>query len=330
MSRWLFKISASLLLATLLLAVAPTVHADSGGCGPGGTGWPCGGNQKTYWSDEQRSAVEGRGFGGFWNAMGEREREIFPNFYAAGNWAMQNVVAPVAQVAFGPSMQRHVWEPMSEANPDPMPGPWQDNVLALGVIGTGKWGRTLGEMGGSLERWLAEKAAERLSGKFGRLTIRIAKPLGLKGDAELGRMAEETGKFVVNNSAEAVDSIKRVSPVFRVPSSSTGVDRLVAVFETGSGKAAFYRSTGINSDMPGRWLPFYGRLERKLGDLGPGWFVKPTGSRFGKFGEGVSDAVGKLMTGHTGEMTVTESSDLNNFLRTFGAENIFNGKLEDL
>lgn len=135
MGPGLRKISAPLLLASLLLCFSP-LPSQAGGGGPGCTGWPCG---RTYWTDEQRGMVEQRGFGGFWWAAGEQEREIFSNIYGAGRWGMG--------VAFGPWMQRNFWTPLDQTPPDLGPSPL-DNPVAIGMIGVGRWGKAMGRVFG--------------------------------------------------------------------------------------------------------------------------------------------------------------------------------------
>lgn len=123
-------------------------NSRAGGCGPGGAGFLCQSPQRgTYWTDQQRALVEQRGFGGFWIAMGEREREMFPNFYRAGRWGMESVVAPAMGVAFGPWMQRNFWTPLEQTPPniDVFPNVPGEGYLIAPAAGTvGRWGKWMG------------------------------------------------------------------------------------------------------------------------------------------------------------------------------------------
>ena len=47
-----------------------------------------------------------------------------------------------------------------------------------------------------------------------------------------------------------------VSPIYTMPPDRYGVTRDFLVYETDAGRQAFYRSSGGNSGMAGRWLPF--------------------------------------------------------------------------
>lgn len=157
------KLFSSLLLASLFLCFSP-LPSRAGGGGSGCTGWTC---ERTYWSDEQRSAVEQRGFGGFWNAMGERERQMFPNIYRG--------MGAAAQAAFSPWMQRNFWTPMGELPPDMGPGPF-DNIALAGVIAGGKWGKGMG--GGLIRRFPRGSSNDTIFGFFdassGKMTFQNA------------------------------------------------------------------------------------------------------------------------------------------------------------
>lgn len=121
------------------------LHAGgNGSC----VGLMCGG-QRTYWTDEQRAQVEGGRFGGLWSAMGEREHEMFPNFYRAGGWLGENVLGPAAGVAFGPWMQENFWNLLAQTPPDidiipRLPG---EGYVIAPVAGTmGKWGKSVARL----------------------------------------------------------------------------------------------------------------------------------------------------------------------------------------
>lgn len=131
-------------MSCFLVPVRP-VHA--GGCGQNGAGFLCQQpSRRTYWTNQQRAAVEQRGFGGFWSALGEREREMFPNFYGAGRWGMENIGAPALGAVFGPWMQRNVWTPLDQTPPDLGPAPLEaDRLVAIGMIGTGRLGQRVGK-----------------------------------------------------------------------------------------------------------------------------------------------------------------------------------------
>lgn len=130
-----------IILFLLHFAVVFSISNLHAGGNPSCVGITCG-SSRTYWTDEQRSAVEGGGLGSFWSAMGEREREMFPNFYRGGEW--------LGRITFGPTMQRNFWEPLNQTPPDFAPGPL-DNIAAVGAISFGKFGRILGKFGSSAE-----------------------------------------------------------------------------------------------------------------------------------------------------------------------------------
>lgn len=106
------------------------------------------GDSRTYWTDKQRSAVEGPW--GLWWAMGEVERkEMFPNFYRGGGWLGENVLGPAAGLTFGPWMQRNFWAPMEQTPPniDIFPSiPGKVYVIAPFAGTIGKCGRSIGRI----------------------------------------------------------------------------------------------------------------------------------------------------------------------------------------
>lgn len=81
----------TIMLSIYLAATFSSFKLYAGGQGSC-VGLTCG-SSRTYWTDEQRASVEGRY--GWWWALGEREREMFPNFYRGGRWFLGNVVIPV-------------------------------------------------------------------------------------------------------------------------------------------------------------------------------------------------------------------------------------------
>ena len=53
-----------------------------------------------------------------------------------------------------------------------------------------------------------------------------------------------------------------VSPIYRMPPDRHGVTRDFLVYETSAGRQPFYRSSGDNSGMAGRWLPFVAQSQQ--------------------------------------------------------------------
>lgn len=103
--------------------------------------------------------------------------------------------------------------------------------------------------------------------------------VGAKGLTKLNGLA---GRFasLAGRIADRVVPTARRSFAIRTDEGT----RLITVVSTSRGPQAFYRSTGKNSGMPGRWLPFDG-IDKKLGYVGD----------FGRFERGFFQSEGPLM-----------------------------------